>query len=143
MGRKCSVVNWRTNYRKRKKDENNPENVTEYSFPKNLDDRKAWVRAIPNENLSVEMVTDNMGVCTLHFKDCKSWRKASRFPAPDEPPTHFPDVPKSKVGTKRREPHSTKEMKKKLMSERGNFFKPGSGIFSSLQKNLRPWTPHS
>ena len=71
-----------------------------YSFPKNLDDRKAWVRAIPNENLSVEKVTDNMGVCALHFKDCTRWRKASRFPAPDEPPTHFPDVPKSRVGTK-------------------------------------------
>ena len=95
MGRKCSVVNCRTNYRKRKKDENNPENITVYSFPKNLDDRKAWVRAIPNENLSVEKVTDNMGVCALHFKDCTRWRKASRFPAPDEPPTHFPDVPKS------------------------------------------------
>ena len=127
MGQKCSVVNCRTNYRKRKKDENNPENVTVYSFPKNLDDP----HLIPNENLSVEMVTDNMGVCTLHLKDCNRWRKA------DEPPTHFPDIPKSTVGTKHREPHSTKEMKNKLMSERGHFFKPGRGIFSSLRKNLR------
>ena len=64
MGRKCSVVNCRTNYRKRKKDENNPENVTVYSFPKNLDDRKALVHAIPNdgnENLSVERVAKQYG----------------------------------------------------------------------------------
>ena len=33
------VVNCKTNYRKRKKDENNPESVTVHSFPKNLDDR--------------------------------------------------------------------------------------------------------
>ena len=104
MGRKCSVVNCRTNYRKRKKDvenENpNPKNVTVYSFPKNFDDRKAWVRAIPNENLTVQNVTENMGVCAIHFKDCQRWRYTSRFPAPDEPPSHYPDMPQSTVGTK-------------------------------------------
>ena len=57
-------MNCKTNNRKRKKDENKSENVTVYSFPKNLDDRKALVHAIPNdgnENLSVERVAKKYG----------------------------------------------------------------------------------
>ena len=105
MGRKCSAFKCDSGYnkyRRKKTSENisdkNKEQIRIYSFPKNLDDRKAWVRALPNA-ISVENITENMGLCSIHFKDCKNWRKGNRFPVPNEPPTYFPNVPKSTIGT--------------------------------------------
>ena len=65
MGRKCCVYGCRSGYASTSKEEN-VDKVTLYRFPKNPEQRRQWVRSLPNK-LSVENITDNMTVCALHF----------------------------------------------------------------------------
>lgn len=68
MPRKCSVVGCRGNYRKRKNaDDDNISSVSVFRFPKEEGRRKEWLRKIPQENLTADNITDNMGVCEQHF----------------------------------------------------------------------------
>ena len=53
-----------------------------------------WVQSLPNQ-LKVEEVTDEMGVCDLHFPTNCKLKKVRRWWVPDEPPSIFESVPSS------------------------------------------------
>ena len=61
MPRKC-----RGNYRKCKGVSDEVDNSV-FRFPKDTERRAEWIRRIPQANLDVETVTDNMVVCERHF----------------------------------------------------------------------------
>jgi len=67
MPRKCSVIGCRVNYRKRKNDDNTNSSVSIFRFPKETARIEEWLRKIPQENLTADKITDNMGVCEHHF----------------------------------------------------------------------------
>ena len=92
MGRKCSVYGCRSGYKSSKDqdtlklgNEANTE-VKFFRFPKGPDQRRKWVRALPN-NLKVEDITDNMTVCSKHFPPDVQKRKHQSHWIPVEPPT--------------------------------------------------------
>ena len=92
MGRKCSVFNCKTGYDTQK----GGEKITVYKFPKDPDERHRWVSSLPNK-LSIADVTENMGVCSLHWPANVSADRvyvASKHKelARDSPTTHPPEI---------------------------------------------------
>ena len=71
MGRKCSVYGCKSGYL------NDSYDGSVYSFPpKGSPERKIWVLSLPNK-IELEGVTDQMGVCGLHFPmNCKMKKKS-------------------------------------------------------------------
>ncbi|XP_054922900.1 uncharacterized protein [Dermacentor andersoni] len=114
MPGKCCVPRCNGNYKTGPK-------VHVFSFPKIDKVRKAWIRAIPRENL---VVSANSRVCERHFKTEDIVRKTSYIDEatgrtvtaslshvrlrPDAVPTVFPDCPSylSREGTRREDPES-------------------------------------
>ncbi|XP_075551354.1 uncharacterized protein LOC142584904 isoform X5 [Dermacentor variabilis] len=114
MPGKCCVPRCNGNYKTGPK-------VHVFSFPKADEVRKAWIRAIPRENL---VVSANSRVCERHFKAEDIVRKTSYIDEatgrtvtaslshlrlrPDAVPTVFPDCPRylSREGTRREDPES-------------------------------------
>ena len=47
----------------------------------------------------VTKITKYMSLCSRHFPDCKEFWRIGKAVVPLEPPTFFPDVPPSSVGT--------------------------------------------
>lgn len=79
MPRKCSAFGCNSGYA------SNPEKITVYAFPKkDVDLRTAWGRAMPNQ-LPPTGITDSMGLCAIHFPNCKKWKTFGKFQVPDEP----------------------------------------------------------
>lgn len=95
MGRKCSAYGCNTGYLTNK----TSVPVTVYAFPKDKVLRAAWGRAMPN-GLTLDKITDNMGLCGIHFPDCKDWKQRGNHRVPNEVPTYFPNCPPSTIGTK-------------------------------------------
>ena len=89
MGRKCSVFGCNSGYL------NDPYDGSVFSFPpEGSPERKMWLQSLPNQ-LKLEEVTDEMGVCDLHFlMNCKL-KKVKRWWVLDEPPSIFESVPSS------------------------------------------------
>ena len=77
-----------------------------YGFPKDADICKKWLKAIPNSNLKIDNVSENMGVCKLHWCDESKFEKHFVKLVPAVPPNKF-DVPKSCVGTPSAKQRST------------------------------------
>ena len=73
-------------------------NISIYGFPKDKDKRQEWIRCLPNV-LDVNKVTDNMGVCALHWPDDVHKVSSNRHLVlvPSMPPSIFPNVPASCV----------------------------------------------
>ena len=90
MPTKCSAYNCNVGYKTCNI------KVPVYKFPKDPETRRSWVRAMPN---ALKEVTNYMGLCARHFPDCKVYRRYGHALVPQEPPTYFPDVPPSTVGT--------------------------------------------
>ena len=89
MGRKCSVFGCNSGYL------NDPYDGSVFSFPpEGSPERKMWVQSLPNQ-LKLEEVTDEMGVCDLHFPTNCKLKKVKRWWVPDEPPSIFESVPSS------------------------------------------------
>ena len=101
MGRKCHVWGCRMGYSKSKRKESEKGKI--YGFPKDEAKARAWLRALPNNDIRYEQLTRNHGVCHKHFKIDPETEMGSpegggpRVPL--VPPNYFPDVPKSSVGT--------------------------------------------
>jgi len=109
MPRKCSVIGCRGNYRKRKNTDDEVNNhVSVFRFPKDELRRKEWLRKIPQEGLTPDNITDNMGVCEQHFDarfiirdhtfnrpDGSTFKSPRMLPvlSDDAIPTLFPNTP--------------------------------------------------
>ena len=65
MGKTCCVPRCRGGYHK-KKNESNKRKISIFSFPKDLDNRYKWERAIPRKHWSPSKWS---GVCEKHFKE--------------------------------------------------------------------------
>ncbi|GFO15131.1 developmentally-regulated GTP-binding protein 2 [Plakobranchus ocellatus] len=100
MGKKCCVYGCTSGYA------SNPKKVTMYRFPKDNEQRKQWLRSIPNK-LSEEEITDHMTVCALHFRPDTLFSTGGRYQVPLEPPSVFPNVPSSCCGTPQPKPRTT------------------------------------
>lgn len=63
MGKKCCVFGCKTGYSSEKASEKDKQ-ISVYRFPTDESERKAWISAIPNANLSI---TNDTVVCELHW----------------------------------------------------------------------------
>ncbi|GFO12261.1 hypothetical protein PoB_003876600 [Plakobranchus ocellatus] len=105
MGRKCCVYVCTSKYA------SNPEKVTVYRFPKDNEQRKQWLRSIPNK-LSEGEITDYIAVCALHFRPDTLLSIGGRYhyQVPLEPPSVFPNVPSSCRSTPQPKPRTTQSL---------------------------------
>ena len=121
MPRKCSIIGCRGNYNKRK-GETDDNKVSVFRFPKDTQRRAEWLRKIPQGNLHLDEITDDMVICEKHFDPrfvIRDWighrPDGSTFTFPrdapcltdDAMPTLFPNVPSylsSAVPQKRKNP---------------------------------------
>ena len=65
MGRKCSIFGCKSGYTSNKK------KIKVYKFPIDAKRKSSWIEAIPHE---LGQVTPGMGVCAIHFRDCKEYK---------------------------------------------------------------------
>ena len=91
MGRKCSVYNCRSGYKW------NPSkfNGIIYGFPKDKSEKELWIRALPNASIANNNITDNMGICELHWPLKYPTRRSGRYLVPAVAPSIFIRVPQS------------------------------------------------
>ena len=82
MGRKCTVFNCRSRYKGDKF------KGSVFGFPSNVDERQAWVNALPNR-MKVSDITGNKGVCQLHWPKTYKKKNSNRWKVPAEPPSVF------------------------------------------------------
>ena len=90
MGRKCSVYGCKSGYATNTSDTD----ISMFRFPKDTYQRKLWLLALPNGGLTVDNITDQMVVCSKHWKGgkegsvpMKSVRGGSKVPI--VPPDFF------------------------------------------------------
>ena len=93
MGRKCSVWRCKSGYKT-----DNSEKKSFFRFPSDPEERRKWLNAIPNK-IQYHEVTNNMTVCSLHFKPSVKYKKHGVHKIPIEPPTIFDIHEKSCCGT--------------------------------------------
>lgn len=97
MGRKCCVTGCNSNY-------SAVDKVTVYRLPRDLAERERWIKAIPRDNIPN---TPNTVVCIKHFpEDFETVSVKGRL-RPKDPPSIFPNVPKSLIPTPPPLPRST------------------------------------
>lgn len=110
MVNKCCVPNCNSNYRVTKKDPNF-QRQSVYKFPKDKDECNEWIAAIPRKNL---FVTEYTVVCRLHWpEDAEFISLRGRNFRPKNPPSLFPNIPKSCL----RSTLSKKRSSQKCLSE--------------------------
>ena len=107
----------------------NGEKIPVHGFPKNQNDRHMWLHSLPNK-LSIEQVTENMGVCSHHWPPDTPKERRGRWMVPIVPPSIFPNVPNSCVPT----PFPTTPRPTKNLS-----VKPGIQTLTKWN-NLGKWT---
>ncbi|GFO22221.1 transposable element p transposase [Plakobranchus ocellatus] len=90
MGRKCSVYGCKTGY----VSQIGHEKLSVFRFPKDPEQLLRRVRSLPN-NLRVEDVKPNMGVCELHFPPDVPKKVVGKYEVSTEPPSIFDNVPQS------------------------------------------------
>ena len=102
MVRKCSVGGCKSGYASMK----NEPKVTVYRFPKDLEEKRRWIKSLPNV-LSEDKVTRNMCLCALHFPPDVPMKQAGKYQVPAEPPSIFNNVRKSCCGLTPDKPRTT------------------------------------
>ena len=89
MVRKCCVTGCRSNYDSTNK-------VTVFRLPKDKDERERWMKAIPRDNIPD---SPNTVVCIKHFPEGFETVSVKGKLRPKNPPSVFPDLPKSLIPT--------------------------------------------
>ena len=79
MGRKCTVFGCWGGYEGHK--------CTVFGFPKDPVEKRKWFVVIPNENLTFEEITVQLGVCQYHWPPDAPKEKKNRFEIPCVPPS--------------------------------------------------------
>ena len=63
---------------------------------------------MPNKlDMEKAMKSTSMGLCSVYFRDCKTFKQLGKYKLPEEPPKYFPNVPQSTVGTPQPQSRST------------------------------------
>ena len=88
MGRKC-VTGCRSNY-------DLTDKISVFRLPKDKDERECWMKAIPRDNIPDSAYTV---VCIKHFPDGFETVSVKGRLRPKNPPSIFPNLPKSLVPT--------------------------------------------
>ena len=107
MPRKCKVFDCRTGYR------DEQERWPQFRFPKDMEERERWLKSLPNKNLKLEQITDNMTICAKHWKGWREGRvqlvKRSGSMVPKFPPDNFTseNIPPSTIPTQQPLPRTT------------------------------------
>ena len=101
MGKTCCVYGCKTNYRTemRDRDENEKGIVSVYRFPskkKNNEERQRWIDVIKKINANLE-VGDETVICSRHWPENCTKRLHYGKERPVDPPSVFPDIPRSIV----------------------------------------------
>lgn len=79
MGKKCSVVGCRSGYSKRKHDDDGDcGRITVFGFPSNPELKCRWVRFVNRVDC---VLTENSGICRLHFEE-KYLKRGKRITLP-------------------------------------------------------------
>ena len=99
----CCVFGCKTNYRSNKSVQEGRK-ISVFRFPKDADERKAWVAVIPNANL---VVKDHTVVCELHWPTGYETVKKKGKLRPKYPPSIWPNVPLSQIPTPTAAPRTT------------------------------------
>ena len=128
MVRKCSAPGCTSGYK------TNNNQISIYKFPDDEKSRNAWVKAMPN---SVSKVTKFMGLCALHFPDCKKYKRAGRYMIPAEPPTFFPEA-KPKVRKKKKKEKAIKDPISDLEFDQLKYWENGGDMLHNQGRLLRP-----
>ena len=88
MPQPCSVYQCNGNY------DGEPYTLTVIASLTNYpEDRERWIAAMPNEHASLEKLS-KINVCKHHF-DCQWYTVQGGVERPRQPPSIFPNVPKS------------------------------------------------
>ena len=108
-----------------------------FRFPKNEDDRQAWISAIPNDGLTV---TNNSVVCELHWPSGFETVNYYGRPRPRHPPSVWPNVPSSQIPTPAPSPRTTKRSSSFVRSTEADQFaayeRSDSVTFCELKEQL-------
>ena len=118
MGRKCSVSGCKTGYKSVAQSSSghcSVGKISVYSFPKEEESQKNWLRCLPNK---IEKVTDNMGVCALHWPENVTMHRRGKYQVPAVPPSIFPNVPSSCIPSSFSSSTTPRITKKALSSHR-------------------------
>jgi hypothetical protein len=104
MGKKCCVYGCKTNYLSANKSSGDMQ-VSVFRFPKDEDEKQAWVSAIPNAKFTF---SKNTVVCELHWPS--GFEKVSKKgkTRPKDPPSVWPNVPSSQIPSPAPPPRTTK-----------------------------------
>lgn len=103
MGKKCCVYGCKTNYSS-EKGCNAERKLSVYRFPKDENEKKAWISAIPNDKL---VVSKNTVVCELHWPSGFETISCRGKQRPKHPPSVWPNVPASQIPTPAPPPRTT------------------------------------
>ena len=87
MVNKCSCYGCRGNY----KSDGQPYSSL-VKFPKDPEERERWILAMPNDPNTLRP-RNTIYICASHF-DCE-WKKTPGGSRPSQPPSVFPNIPKS------------------------------------------------
>ena len=92
MGKKCSVIGCRSGYKSCKK--KNPiltlKTVKLYTFPRDPEERRVWLRVLPNKVCPYKAQKENISVCSLHFPENVRFNdKEGKHRHPIDPPSVF------------------------------------------------------
>ena len=92
MGRKCSTCWDGKSCKSGFATDPTPKKYKLFRFPKDEDERKLWVLNLPNKNLKVENITDNMAICERHWQPGFETKSVNGKDRPVHPPTEFGDT---------------------------------------------------
>jgi len=112
MPKKCCVYACQTNYKSKR----DGEKLSVFRFPKNSDERKLWMQAVPNANLSVG---NNTVICELHWpKTYEAIKVQGGNFRPKNPPSLWPGVPASQIPSTSKTKRTTKRALSSVRNEK-------------------------
>ena len=134
MPRKCCVFDCNTNYDSKR----NTQKLSVYRLPSDENEREAWIRAVPNANLTV---SKNTVICELHWPDNFEIVKVRGGKLrPKNPPSIWPSsIPPSQIPTtsapKRTTLRTSNSLRNLQSDELGEFLAKDQVTYSTLKKN--------
>ena len=102
----CCVTGCKTNYKSELKERPPGETISVFRFPTDEIQRDIWIKVIPRDNLEVH---DDTVVCSKHWPPGFETvsKKGKHRDRPKNPPSIWPNVPKSQIPTPPIPPRST------------------------------------
>jgi len=87
-----------------------PKTVKLYTFPRDPEERRVWLRVLPNKVCPYKAEKENISVCSLHFPENVRFNdKEGKHRRPIDPPSVFDIKETSCIGTPPPKPRPTKK----------------------------------